>query len=93
MLWLDPGIARLGGWKGHRVGTVERFEAGEKGIRAQVWIELLGFGVHPRTCSGCQRKVPAVPDWFQREVRDLPVFDADTVRVVCRARAAFPGNP
>ena len=35
-------IARLGRWKGHRVGTVERFEAGVKGPRAQVWIDLLG---------------------------------------------------
>ncbi|WP_306601101.1 helix-turn-helix domain-containing protein [Geothrix sp. 21YS21S-2] len=69
---------------------MERFEPGEKGTRAQVWIELLGFGVHPRTCSGCQRKVSAVHDWSQREIRDLPVFDADTVLVVGRARVACP---
>jgi hypothetical protein len=83
-------IARLGGWKGHRVGTVERFEPGVKGARAQVWIELLGFGTHPRVCSGCQRNVPGVHDWSQREVRDLPVFDADTMLVIWRARVACP---
>ena len=83
-------IARLGRWKGHRVGTVERFEPGAKGARAQVWIELLGFGPHPRVCSGCQRCVRGVHDWSQREVRDLPVFDADTVLVVWRARVACP---
>lgn len=32
--------------------------------------------------------VSAVHDWSQREVRDLPIFDADTVLVVWRARVA-----
>lgn len=76
----------MGKWKGHRVGTVERFESGVKSPRAQVWIELLGFDDHLRACSGCGRFVKGVHDWSQREIRDLPVFDADTVLVVWRAR-------
>ena len=84
-------IARLGRWKGHRVGTVERFEAGVKGPRAQVWIDLLGLPQgRPRICSGCQRPVRGVHDWSPREVRDLPIFDADTILMVWRARVACP---
>jgi hypothetical protein len=48
-------IAMLGGWEGYRVGTVDRFEAGVKGPRAQVWIELLPFFGLPLRCSGCGR--------------------------------------
>ncbi len=33
-------IARLGGWEGYRVAAVRRFEAGVRGPRPQVWIEL-----------------------------------------------------
>jgi len=84
-------IARLGRWKGHRVGTVERFEAGVKGPRAQVWIDLLGLPQgQPRICSGCQRPVRGIHDWSPREIRDLPIFDADTILMVWRARVACP---
>ncbi len=83
-------MSRLGGWKGQRVGIVERFEAGVKGPRAEVWIELLGFGDHPRKCSGCGHFVRSVHNWSEREIRDLPLFDADTVLVVWRARVACP---
>jgi len=30
----------LGRWEGYRVGTIRRFETGQKGPTAQVWIEL-----------------------------------------------------
>ena len=83
-------IARLGGWKGCRVGTVERFEAGVKGPRAEVWIDLLGAGDQPRKCSGCGHFVSRLHDWSPREVRDLPIFDADTVLMLWRARVACP---
>ena len=45
-------IARLGGWEGYRVGTVERYEASESCPVAQVWIELLRKP-GPWVCSGC----------------------------------------
>jgi len=83
-------MSRLGGWKGQRVGVIERFEAGVKGPCAEVWIELLGFGDHPRKCGGCGHFVRGVHDWSEREIRDLPLFDADTVLVVWRARVACP---
>ena len=81
-------MARLGGWKGYRVGTTDRFEAGVKGSRAEVWIDLLAFGDKPRLCCTCGKFANRVHDWSEREVRDLPVFDMDTVLVVSRARVA-----
>ena len=81
----------MGGWKGCSVGRVDRFEAGEKGSRAEVWIELLGHGEGPRRCSGCGRFVRGVHEWTKREVRDLPILDADTILHVWRCRVACPG--
>ena len=83
-------MSRLGGWKGYRSGAVDRFEAGVKGPRAEVWIDLLAVGDQPRKCSGCGHFVRRVHDWTEREVRDLPLFDADTVLMVSRARVACP---
>lgn len=80
----------MGGWKGYRAGVVERFEAGVKGPRAEVWIDLLAYGDKPRKCSGCGDFVDRVHDWSEREVRDLPIFEADTVLMVSRARVACP---
>ena len=61
-----------------------------KGPRAEVWIDLLAQGDHPRKCSGCGDFVHRVHDWSEREIRDLPLFDADTVLLVSRARVACP---
>lgn len=83
-------MSRLGGWKGYRIGAVDRFEAGVKGPRAEVWIDLLAQGDHPRKCSGCGGFAKRVHDWSEREIRDLPLFDADTVLMVSRARVACP---
>jgi transposase len=83
-------IATLGGWEGYRVGTVDRFEAGVKGPRAQVWIELLPFFGLPLRCSGCGRFRSRVHDTTERWVRDLPVFDAETHLLVHRRRVACP---
>jgi transposase len=83
-------MSRLGGWKGYRSGVVERYEAGVKGARAEVWIDLLGWGDKPRICNGCGSFVSRVHDWSEREIRDLPVFDMDTVLMVARARVACP---
>ena len=33
-------IGRLGSWEGYRVGTADRFDAGVKGSRPEIWIEL-----------------------------------------------------
>jgi len=79
-------ITRLGRWTDHQVGTIQRFEAGEKGPTAQVWIEL-----HPRPdrrliCDACGGEASAVHETSERWVRDLPLFDAQTHLCVWRCR-------
>ncbi|MFW6106608.1 MAG: ISL3 family transposase [bacterium] len=75
-----------GSWEGHRIGTVGRFEAGEKGPAAQAWIELLPDPDHPMVCSGCGEVVSQVHETTQRWVRDLPILDAQTHLLVHRRR-------
>lgn len=79
-------MALLGGWEGHSVGTVGRFEAGDKGPRAQVWIELHPKAEAPMRCHTCGAESDQVHDTEERWVRDLPVFDADTWLLVQRRR-------
>jgi len=79
-------ITRLGRWTDHRVGTIQRFEAGEKGPTAQVWIEL-----HPRPgrrliCDACGGEASGLHETSERWVRDLPLFDAQTHLCVWRCR-------
>lgn len=81
-------ISALGGWEGYRVGTVERFDAGVKGDRAQVWIELLPHVGLPMRCSGCGRFQSSVHEAGERWVRDLPIFDAETHLLIHRRRVA-----
>ncbi len=83
-------IAALGGWEGYRVGAVERFEAGIKGRRSQVWIELLPREGLAMRCSGCGRFQSRAHDTAERWVRDLPVFDAETHLLIHRRRVACP---
>jgi transposase len=83
-------IGRLGGWKGYRVGTVERFEAGEKGPRPQAWIELLLDPSREKRCSGCNELVDGIHDYEERWIRDLPVWGADTRLLMHRCRLACP---
>lgn len=61
-----------------------------KGPRPEVWIDLIALGDQPRKCSGCDGFVGRIHDWSEREIRDLPLFGADTVLVVSRARVACP---
>ncbi len=82
--------ALLGEWEGHRIGTVGRFEAGEKGPTAQVWIELLPDREHPTVCSGCGQVVTQVHETTQRWIRDLPILDAQTHLLVHRRRVLCP---
>lgn len=83
-------IAELGRWEGYTVGTVGRFEAGEKGPHAEVWIELLPIGGRPMVCDGCGEAVERVHEVSERWVRDLPIFDARTHLRVHRRRVSCP---
>jgi transposase len=81
----------LGTWEGYVLGPCERFEAGAKGSRAEVWIELRLEAPHrPGICSGCGLKVEAVHEFEERWVRDLPILDAETHILVQQRRLACP---
>jgi transposase len=67
---------------------MERFEAGIKGKRPQLWIELLPHVGLPMRCSGCGRFQCRIHDTSERWVRDLPVFDAETHLLIHRRRVA-----
>lgn len=80
----------LGGWEGCRIGTVQRFEAGDKGPTAQVWIELLADPTCTMVCSGCGQAVTQVHETTKRWIRDLPILDAQTRLRVHRRRVLCP---
>jgi transposase len=86
----DDCSRALGRWEGYRIGTVQRFEAGQKGPRAQVWIELVTIRRGLMRCSGCGRFVSDVHDFCERWIRDLPILGADTWLVVFRRRVSCP---
>jgi transposase len=79
-------IERLGVWKGYRVTAVERVE----GARPQAWVELHPDPGRRLVCDGCGSEVDAVHDTTERQVRDLPIFDADTFLRIQRCRVACP---
>jgi len=82
--------ALLGGWEGYRLGPVQRFEAGQKGPTAEVWIELLPDYSRPMICSGCGQATHQLHDVSERWVRDLPILDATTWLRVPRRRVDCP---
>ena len=71
----------LAGWEGYRVGSVRRFEAGERGRAAEVWIELKPVRDRVKYCSGCFGPVDSVHD-----VTDL-VRSGEALRVRLQYRA------
>ena len=85
----DKIIELLGTWEGCRVGTVQRFAAGQKGPTAQVWVDLIREP-GPLVCSGCGRTCDKYHDWSDRWVRDLPLLDAETHLCVQRFRVRCP---
>ncbi len=82
--------AVLGAWEGYKVGTVQRFEAGQKGPTAQVWIELRPDPRRAGVCSGCGQPAAPVHDHQERWVRDLPILEAQCYLRVQRRRVLCP---
>ena len=79
-------IERLGAWTGYRVTAVDRVE----GARPQAWVELHPDPGRRLVCDGCGSEVDAIHDTTERQVRDLPIFDADTSLRIQRCRVACP---
>jgi transposase len=82
--------ALLGEWEGYKVGTIQRFEAGQKGATAQVWIALRPKEGGGLICSGCGQVSHQVLDRQWRQVRDLPILEARTYLQLQRRRVLCP---
>ena len=67
-------VERFGGWAGFRVSGVERRE----GHPPQVWIRLEPLEQGPYRCGHCGEPTQRVHERVVREIRDLPLFDAQT---------------
>lgn len=84
---LFKSMARLGGWEGYRLESVEDVER-----EGQRWcvLRLVPRRRCRRWCSGCDRPVRAIHDEAERRVRDLPLFETLVELVVPRLRLACP---
>jgi transposase len=78
----DYSIEKLANWQGFITGTVQRFEKGIKGARAQIWIELFPDELEDPRCSKCGLCCESIHDWQVRWVKDLPAWDAQTLLLV-----------
>lgn len=81
--------ALLGGWPGFELVGVVR-EAGASNGVPRIVLTLRGVPGQAKTCSRCGAAVTAVHEVTPREVRDLPILDAETWLIVPRARVECP---
>ncbi len=82
--------ALLGGWPGFELIDVRREEATETHHVARIVLTLQADPAYAKRCSRCGRDVSAVHDVSAREVRDLPILEAETWLVLPRARVLCP---
>jgi transposase len=82
-------IAELGSWKGYRVARISHTSPSQQ-PRAEVIIELTPDPSAPLRCGECGATVMLYHDVTERRVRDLPLFDYQTVLVVPRRRVWCP---
>jgi len=82
--------ALLGGWPGFELIGVRREDASIGRPIPRIVLTLQAVPGPPKTCSGCGQPVAAVHDVTSREVRDLPILDAETWLVLPRARVLCP---
>jgi hypothetical protein len=71
----------LGEWEGYQIGTVGRFEGGQKGPTALVWFELVPIPGRPMFWNGCGQATPEVHETTERWGRDL--CRSSTLRRTC----------
>ncbi|HXV16952.1 MAG TPA: ISL3 family transposase [Gemmatimonadaceae bacterium] len=82
--------AMLGGWPGFRLVDVSREPATASHPVPKIVLTLEAVSGHPKRCSRCGSVVKEIHDISPREVRDLPILDAETWLVVPRARVECP---
>lgn len=81
--------ALLGGWPGFELIGVAR-EAGSTARAPRIVLTLQAVAGAPKTCSRCGAAVSLIHDVTPREVRDLPILEAETWLIVPRARVECP---
>lgn len=74
------------GWPGYRVYQVEINEAAK---RLKLWVRRKG-GNRRLVCGGCGRRVEEIHETYEREVRDLPVFQFQTTVIIELHRLRCP---
>jgi transposase len=82
--------ALLGGWPGFELVEVAREGPTPARPRPRIVLTLRPVPGAAKTCSRCGAAVSAVHDVTPREVRDLPILDAETWLVLPRARVQCP---
>lgn len=82
--------ALLGGWPGFRLVDVRREGVSAERPVPRVVLTLEPVAGQSRRCSRCGEIVSEVHDVTPREVRDLPILDAETVLIVPRVRLPCP---
>lgn len=82
--------ALLGGWPGFRLVGVRREAVTPERPVARVVLTLEAVPGQSRRCSRCGEIVGEVHDVTPREVRDLPILDAETWLIVPRVRLQCP---
>lgn len=82
--------AMLGGWPGFELVDVTREAASSARPIPRIVLRLEAMKGLERKCSRCGRMVKEIHDVSPREVRDLPILDAETWLVVPRARVECP---
>ena len=80
-------IAQLGSWEGYEVESCWEEQRGK-----QRWcvVRLRPLPGRERECSGCGALCPAIHDFEERRVRDLPIFEVPVELIVPRIRVAAP---
>jgi transposase len=80
----------LGGWPGFELVEVKREEATRQQPSPRIILTLQAVPGQAKTCSRCGRVTTAIHDVSPREVRDLPILDAETWLILPRARVLCP---
>jgi transposase len=78
--------ALLGGWPGFRLVDVRREGLAPERPVPRIVLTLEAVPGQARRCSRCGEPVAEVHDVTPREVRDLPILDAETWLIVPRVR-------
>jgi transposase len=82
--------ALLGGWPGFRLMGVRREGARAERPAPRIVLTLEALPGEARRCSRCGDVVAEVHDVTPREVRDLPILDAETWLILPRVRLKCP---